>query len=85
MDISELRNRIDAIDRELLPLFLQRMEISAAIGEIKRSQGLPVHVPQREREILAAAAEQAGTELAPYAQALYETIFSLSRQYQSHD
>ena len=85
MDISELRNKIDAIDRELLPLFLQRMEVSAAIGEIKKSRGLPVHVPQREQQILAAVAEQAGTDLAPYAQALYERIFSLSRQYQSHD
>ncbi len=42
MDIQELRQQIDAIDRELTALYCRRMETSRAIGKYKRENGLPV-------------------------------------------
>ena len=41
-DIDSLRQEIDKIDAELLPLFLKRMSCSLGIAEYKRQNNLPV-------------------------------------------
>lgn len=82
MDISMLRDGIDAIDQQLTSLFLQRMALSAQIGAYKKEQGLPIHVPQREKEILECLSQNSPKELAGYVTRLYEEIFALSREYQ---
>ncbi len=82
MDISELRNGIDAIDSQLTSLFLQRMELSASIAAYKKQMGLPIHVPQREQQIIEALTQHAPDTLSPYVARLYEEIFALSREYQ---
>ena len=83
MDIQELRGRIDAIDDQLVALFAQRMEVSAAIANYKKEHAMPIHVPAREREKLLDVATKAGPEMANYARVLYSMIFELSRSYQS--
>lgn len=82
MDISELRTQIDQIDSQLLPLFLQRMALSAQVAQYKKERDLPIHVPQREDAILEEVAKKAGPEMESYAKAFYETIFTQSRAYQ---
>ena len=84
MELQQLRQKIDDIDKELIRLFAQRMEVSKAIGAYKKERDLPIFVPQREQEKLNDVATQAG-ELSSYAVRLYETIFSLSREYQSEE
>lgn len=84
MDISMLRDGIDAIDQQLTRLFLQRMTLSAQIGAYKKEQGLPIHVPQREKEILDNLSQNSPKELAGYVTRLYEEIFVLSREYQEN-
>ena len=51
MDIQELRQHIDTIDRELVALYCSRMEVSRAIGEYKRENNLPVRDSERERAV----------------------------------
>lgn len=51
-DLKELRREIDAIDEEILKLLNQRAKLAKRAGEIKKSMGLEVHVPEREREII---------------------------------
>lgn len=82
MDLTQLRCKIDEIDAQLVNLFVQRMEISEAIGNYKKERNLPIHVPQREAEKLESVSALAGDNMASYARSLYETIFSLSRAYQ---
>ena len=82
MDISELRNGIDAIDSQLTSLFLQRMELSASIAAYKKQMGLPIHVPQREQQIIETLSQNTSDTLSPYVARLYEEIFALSREYQ---
>ena len=53
MELSELRNKIDSIDSELVKLFCERMEISSQVAESKRQTGKPVFDPARERAIKA--------------------------------
>lgn len=82
MDISELRNKIDSIDDDLVRLFVERMGISAQVADYKKERNLPIFVPAREREILQKVAEQAGPEFGNYARVLYSMLFELSRSYQ---
>ena len=82
MEIQELRERIDEIDAKLVDLFTERMGISAQVADYKKERNLPIYVPAREREILQAVANQAGTEFGNYTRVLYSMIFELSRSYQ---
>ncbi len=82
MDLSELREQINEIDSEMLKLFLRRMEVAENVAEYKRQNGLPVLDAERERELLANIAQQAGENLDKYAVVLYSTLLSLSRSHQ---
>ncbi|MBR2422390.1 MAG: prephenate dehydratase [Oscillospiraceae bacterium] len=83
MDLSELRQEIDRIDKELVDLFTQRMGISAQVADYKRANNLPIFHPGREREILQKVAAMAGPEMENYTRVLYSMLFELSRSYQS--
>jgi chorismate mutase/prephenate dehydratase len=51
--VDELREEIDQIDSQLLGMLNRRTELALTIGRIKHARRLPVHVPERERAILA--------------------------------
>ena len=82
MELNELREQIDGIDKELVDLFAKRMALSGQVAEYKREHDLPIYVPARERAILQDVADQAGPEMGNYARVLYSMIFELSRSYQ---
>ena len=82
MDLKDYRDQIDAIDDDLVRLFVKRMEISAKVADYKKANNMPIHVPSREREILQDVANKAGAGLDNYARVLYSMIFELSRSYQ---
>ncbi len=81
MTLEEVRKEIDAIDRQLLPLFLQRMDCAKQVAEIKRKQNLPVLNSGREQEILDGMAQRAG-DYAGEARMLYATLMDMSRALQ---
>jgi chorismate mutase-like protein len=49
--IEEIRKEIDQIDSHLIELLSQRAKLVLEIGDLKKAQGLPVYVPDREQEI----------------------------------
>ncbi len=51
-EIQRLRERIDEIDQELALLIRSRYENARLLGRIKRSRGISLRDPQRERDIL---------------------------------
>ncbi len=83
MDLKECRNEIDAIDQNLVELFVKRMNLSSQIATYKKENHLPIFAPAREREILQEVANQAGPDMANYTRVLYSMLFELSRSYQS--
>ena len=83
MDLNELRLEIDKIDRELVRLFVQRMEVSARIADYKKKHGMPIFIPTREAEKLSDVAQMAGEDMEVYTKVLYSMLFELSRGYQS--
>ena len=85
MDIQELRQQIDAIDRELVGLYCRRMETARAIGQFKRENNLPVLDSERERELLNKVASLAGEENKQGILALYRLLLDQSKQRQLAD
>ena len=51
MEISDWRQKIDALDVEIVGLISRRAEAARAIGELKRTADLPVYEPNREQEV----------------------------------
>ena len=47
-----LRDRIDAIDRELLALLNKRAGVAQEVGELKKRDGSPVFRPEREAQVI---------------------------------
>ena len=82
MELTQLRDKIDKIDRELVALFEERMSVSAEVAEYKRRTGMPVLDAERESVLLGKIAELSGEQLEEYTLALYATILELSRSYQ---
>lgn len=81
-NLENLRNQIDNIDRQLVDLFLKRMNCSAEVAEYKRTNNLPVLDSSRERALLNKVSELSGADFEDYTRTLYSTILSLSRSYQ---
>ncbi len=83
MSLDELRNKINEIDEQMVALFVKRMKTAAEIAGAKAENNLPVLDIQRENAVLNHIQERAGEEFALYASSLYQTLFSVSRSYQS--
>lgn len=82
MKLDDYRKKIDMVDEKLIALFAERMELTRAIAEYKKENGLPVLDASRETEKLRRVAERSPEELREYTRRLYSLIFELSRDYQ---
>lgn len=82
-ELKDLREKIDAIDQQMVDLFKQRMEVSKEVAAYKQANGLPTLDMGRERALLGKVGEQAGEELADYTQSVYRTILAAGRSYQN--
>lgn len=82
MKLEDYREKIDTVDEKLVALFAERMELSRAIAECKKENGLPVLDASREKEKLDRVAEQSPAELREYTRSLYTLLIELSRDYQ---
>jgi len=51
-ELLALRERIDAVDRELLALLNRRAGLALAVGEIKKREGSVVFRPEREAQVI---------------------------------
>lgn len=52
MNIEYWRAEIDEVDRELLRLLNRRARLAAKVGRLKRTAGLPLNDPERERSVM---------------------------------
>jgi chorismate mutase len=50
--LAELRQKIDALDEQLVRLLNARAACALEIGSVKKTAGLPVYQPSRETEVL---------------------------------
>ena len=85
-DIDDLRERIDSIYDELLRLFNERAKLALEIGRMKKNQGLPIHMPSREEQIIMRVQQENPGPLSPISVArLYQQLIQESRTLEEED
>ncbi len=81
-ELKSLRDQIDGVDRQLVSLFAQRMDLTRQVGEYKVRSGMQVLDAKREQEVLDSKAELAPQAIQSECRTLFETIMALSRRQQ---
>ncbi len=83
MDLNGIRERINAIDDQMVELFVERMQAAAEVASAKAEKNLPVLDMRREQAVLERVMEKAGEEFEIYVNKLYQTMFDISKSYQA--
>ena len=87
MSLSEIRQRIDAVDLEIFELIERRAQLVREVARERKDTGTLTHDPEREREILArfeARAENAGLPRASIREIYREIMSACLSIEQSH-
>ena len=80
MKLKQIREKIDAIDDELLVLLNKRMELVREVGLLKQAERSVIYRPEREKEILERLiSNNKGLLTPPAIEAIFLEIFSVSR------
>lgn len=82
MSLDKIREEIDIIDDKIYELFEERMRLSTEVAKEKKDKKLALSNKSREREILSRVSGKS-EELKTYTRMLYNTLFSLSKSYQT--
>lgn len=83
MDLSQLRQQIDTIDRQIVDLYEKRMDVSRQVAEYKIETGKKVFDKQREQEKIAEVKALTHNDFNSHGvEELFEQIMSMSRKLQ---
>lgn len=83
VELTELRDKIDAIDRQIVELFEERMEICRQVAEYKIQTGKKVFDRKREQSKLSTLEGLAHSDFNRYGvRELFEQIMAMSRKLQ---
>lgn len=83
VDLAESRKKIDEIDKEIVKLFQERMNVATDVAAYKRSTGKKVLDTKREDEKIAALRSMVPDEFSKMGvEDLFRQIMSISRKYQ---
>ena len=78
MDLQEVRNNINKIDDNMKELFIERLDCSKKVAEVKMEQNDDVYKPVREKEICERFADECGGMYIPF----IKKVMHISRKYQ---
>ena len=82
-ELGDLRDRIDAIDRQIVDLLNQRADVSLGVGRYKAAHHEPIYMPFREQEVLNKIANSSPGPLPDkHLRTIYREIMSSSRHLQ---
>lgn len=80
--LAELRAAIDAVDKKLAPLLVERLELSKKVGEVKSDAGLPIFNGGREQQILAKYVKNPDDVAEHFLGETFLSIIGVSKDYQ---
>ncbi|MBM7037552.1 bifunctional chorismate mutase/prephenate dehydrogenase [Vibrio ulleungensis] len=63
--LADLRDKIDAVDKQMIDLLAQRLSLVEEVGEVKSEHGLPIYAPDREAAMLASRRAEAESRGVP--------------------
>jgi chorismate mutase / prephenate dehydratase len=79
--LDQLRQLIDALDKQLVALLNQRALLAQQVGHVKAALDAPVYRPEREAQVIAkVAGASQGPLQAPALQAIYREVMSACRE-----
>ena len=81
-DLKDVRRDINAIDHEILKLFLKRMKCAEEVSDYKMEHGGQVLVPSRETELMNTMLQDIPDELKLEYSSLLRTTTRVSRKHQ---
>jgi chorismate mutase / prephenate dehydratase len=79
--LTELRNEVDNLDKEMIRLFKKRFEIAVEIWRIKKPLGMKIKNEKREREIIDSVVKESGFNRS-FVEKLYNMLFVETRKVQ---
>lgn len=83
LNLGEIRNDLDKIDKQIVELLKDRMDLCEKVAKYKISVGKPVLDKEREKQKINAVAQLADTEFMKQCNRdLFEQIMSMSRRLQ---
>ncbi len=85
MNLEDARLTIDKVDKQIVKLFEERMAAVKEVALYKKENNLPIYNGQREREVINKLVDGVSPELALYLKVLYNTMFAVSREYQTKE
>ena len=79
--LTEIRKRIDALDKRIVELLNQRAALSLEVGRVKAATSAAVFRPSREKEILTRLTRlNRGPMPEEHLHSIYREIFSSAQQ-----
>ena len=82
-DLTSIRQQIDAIDDQMVALYLNRLELVGEVARAKAQSGAAVDDPNRERAIVYRLAKDVPDDnFKLYIDQLYSAVFTTSKSYQ---
>ena len=78
--IRTIREKIDAIDKEVFQLLVDRLEAVTAIGEVKKQEGLPILDQSRENAIYEKIDSLFSDKEATFLKKVYQSIITESKK-----
>ena len=85
MKLQESRQKIDAINQELIRLFEERLGIVVEIAKYKEEHQMQIHDVQREQEVLDSAVKALqNPDLAEYAKEFMEEVIRICKEYEKN-
>lgn len=81
--LAEQREKIDAIDKEIVALFEERMQVVTRIAECKKELGLPIFDESREVMVYEKVSGYLkNPDLSDKLKDVYQILMSVSKDYQ---
>ena len=85
-DLDAWREKIDALNEQILKLLNERAQCALAVGQIKLDAGMPLHAPDRETVILNRIRELNGGPLShEAAQRIFRQLIDESLRLEEED
>ena len=75
LELKDIRKKIDAVDAKIVASIAERVSYMPAVAKYKKENNLPIHQPDREKEIIQSRVDLA--EKTGVSRDLIQKIFSL--------
>ncbi len=83
MKLEDVRKQIDLVDDEIATLFNKRMNLVDEVVKAKKTEGKAVNDKEREKNIILRVCDKVDEDKALYLKTVFETLFEVSKSYQS--